>query len=472
MKNTHFIGIAGVGMSALAQLARWAGGEVSGSDRSFDRGENAGLRACLEGEGIGIYPQDGSGVARAALAVSSAAVESEIPDLAAAEEKGIPVLSRGEYLLRMSEGKRTLAVAGTNGKSTTTALLAWMLEANGLDPGCAVGAALRSGWRGWGNARRGGSDIFCFEADESDGILDRYRPLYGAVTNISPDHFSLQRLREIFARFAAGCRRVLAVNNDCPECRALPAGPARKITFAVRSPADLRAREIRLGRDFLSFSLSGVNFSLPLPGLHNLYNLLAAAALALPAGLSLERVASAAAGFPGLRRRLEVIRDSPELTVIDDYSHNPAKIAAALAAARGFGSPLTVIYRPQGYGPLKRFRRELARAFSAGLRPGDRLFLLPVFYAGGTAESDFGSPEFAAGIGTPAGVKVLPDFPAVLENLGPGRGVFLVMGARDPGLPRLARRIAAELGGGDGNGNENGNGNEYGYGNEYEYEYE
>ncbi len=447
MKNTHFIGIAGAGMSALAQLARWAGGEVSGSDRSFDLGENAGLRGCLEGEGIRIYPQDGSGIGPAAAAVSSAAVESDIPDLAAAGEKGIPVLGRGEYLLRLSRGKRSLAVAGTNGKSTTTALLAWMLEAGGLDPGCAVGAALRSGWRGWGNARRGGSDIFCFEADESDGFLDRYRPLYGAVTNITPDHFSLERLRETFARFAASCREVLAVNNDCPECRALPSGPARRVTFAVNSPADLRPRGVRIERNSSFFRLSGVDFHLPLPGLHNLYNCLAAVSLALPAGLSLDAAARAVENFPGLKRRLEVIFDSPELTVIDDYSHNPAKIAAALAAARGYGSHLTVIYRPHGYGPLKRFRRELAEAFSAGLRPGDRIFLLPVFYAGGTAGADFGSSEFSAGLRTPAEVRVLPDFPAVLENLPPGRGVFLVMGARDPGLPRLARRIASELGG-------------------------
>lgn len=450
MKNIHFIGIGGSGMSALSQLARWAGEKVSGSDRSFDRGENAGLRACLEGEGIAIHPQDGSGVARAAAAVSSAAVESDIPDLAAARERGIPVYSRGEYLLRISEGKRSLAVAGTNGKSTTTALLAWMLEQNGRDPGCAVGAALRSGWPGWGNARRGGSDLFCFEADESDGFLDRYRPLYGAVTNISPDHFSLERLRETFVRFAASCREVVALNNDCPECRSLPPGPVRRSTFAVRSPADLRARKVRLGRASSSFRISGVDFQLPLPGLHNLYNCLAASALALPAGLSLEDAARAVKTFPGLKRRLEVIFDSPELTVIDDYSHNPAKIAAALAAARGYGSPLTVIYRPHGYGPLKRFRRELAEAFTAGLRAGDRLYLLPVFYAGGTAGADFDSPDFAAGIGSPAGVRVLPGFAAVLENLQPARGVFLVMGARDPGLPRQARRIAAELGGGDG----------------------
>lgn len=445
MKNRHFIGIAGSGMSALAQLARWGGESVSGSDRLFDRGEVSELKTCLEGEGIAIFPQDGSGVSSAQTAVSSAAVEADIPDLKAAAAGGVPVIGRGDCLLRLAEGKRSLAVAGTNGKSTTTAILAWILERGGLDPSCAMGAPLVRGWRGWGNARRGGSDLFCFEADESDGVLERYRPEFGVITNISPDHFSLERLRGIFARFSLGCRRVLAVNNDCPESRRLPDGKVRKITFAVNSGADYRARDLRLERDSLAFRLSGVDFYLPLPGAHNLYNLLAAAALAAAAGLPLDQAASAAKDFPGLKRRLELVHSSPELTVIDDYSHNPAKVAAALAAGRGFGSPLTVIYQPHGYGPLKRFRRELAAAFSSGLRSGDRLFLLPVYYAGGTVEAGYGSREFAAGIGGPARAEFLPDHQAVIDRLGPARGVFLVMGARDPKLSLLARRIVSVL---------------------------
>ncbi len=433
-------------MSALAQYARWEGRPVSGSDRLFDRGQAPELRSCLEGEGIAIFPQDGSGVPSAHTAVSSAAVEADIPDLKAAAAGGVPVLVRGEFLLRLAEGKESLAVAGTNGKSTTTALLAWVLEKGGLDPGCVMGAPLIQGWSGWGNARRGSSDLFCFEADESDGILERYRPEFGVVTNISPDHFAPERLREIFSLFALGCRRVLAVNNDCPECRRLPGGKSRKVTFAVDFPADYRARDLRLERDSLSFRLSGVDFYLPLPGVHNLYNLLAAAALAAAVGLSLDQAAAAAGDFPGLKRRLELVHSSPGLAVIDDYSHNPAKVAAALAAARGFGSPLTVVYQPHGYGPLKRFRRELAAAFSSGLRAGDRLFLLPVYYAGGTVEAGYGSGEFAAGIGGPMRAEFLPDHQAVLERLGPARGVFLVMGARDPKLSLLARRIVSVLG--------------------------
>jgi UDP-N-acetylmuramate-alanine ligase len=445
VKNLHFIGIAGSGMSALAQVARWGGGAVSGSDRFFDRGEVGDLKSCLEGEGIEIFPQDGSGIVAAKAAVSSAAVESDIPDLSAAAEQGIPVLSRGEYLLKLTEGKRSLAVAGTNGKSTTTALLGWILEKGGLDPSCVMGASLVRGWRGWGNARRGDSDLFCFEADESDGVLERYCPEYGVVTNISPDHFAREKLREIFARFALNCRQILAVNNDCPESRRLPDGKVQKITFAVNSEADYQAREIRLRRDSLSFQLSGVDYHLPLPGIHNLYNLLAATALAVSAGLTLKRAAAAAKDFPGLKRRLEVIYSSPDLTVIDDYSHNPAKISAALAAARGFGSPLTVIYQPHGYGPLKRFRRELAAAFAACLKTADRLFLLPVYYAGGTVKADYGSREFIAGIGGPGMVEFLPGHEAVFDHLEPGRGVYLVMGARDPKLSELARRIASAL---------------------------
>jgi len=446
LKRLHFIGIAGSGMSALAQLARWAGGAVSGSDRLFDRGEAAELKNCLEGEGIKILPQDGSGIIQSGEAVTSAAVEADIPDLRAAADQGVPVLGRGEYLLRLARGRESLAVAGTNGKSTTTALLAWILDGSSLDPSCAMGASLVRGWRGWGNARRGKSDLFCFEADESDGFLERYRPEFGVITNISPDHFALERLRGIFARFALGCRRAVAVNNDCPECRRLPQGKSRRITFAVDSPADLRPREIELRRDSLSCRLESVEFSLPLPGIHNLYNLLAATALARSVGLSLGRIAAAASEFPGIRRRLEVVHDSPGLTVIDDYGHNPAKIAAALTAARGFGSPLTAIYQPHGYGPLKRFRRELAAAFAAGLRAGDRLFLLPVYYAGGTVEDGYGSKEFAAETAGPVPAEYLPGRLALLDRLGPARGVFLVMGARDPGLGFLARRIASLLG--------------------------
>ncbi|MFH1038314.1 MAG: Mur ligase family protein [PVC group bacterium] len=449
-KKIHFVGIGGTGMSALAQVARWQGREVSGSDRFFDRGEAADLRQCLEGEGIAIFPQDGSGVKNAAEAVSSAAVEAEIPDLRAAETAGVPVVSRGDYLLRLTRGRESLAVAGTNGKSTTAALLSWILARNDRDPTFVIGAPLKEKERGWGNARLGKSEWFCFEADESDGVLERYLPAHGVITNISPDHFEIERLREIFGRFAGSCRKGVVLNADCPESRLIRSLRVPAVTFSVDAASDFRAREIDIGRERSFFTLCGVRFLVPLPGLHNVYNSLAAVAAASLAGLDPARAAPAVADFPGVKRRMEIVYSSPALVVIDDYSHNPAKIAAALETARRFGLPVTAVYQPHGFAPLRRFRRELAAAFSRGLGAGDRLILLPVYYPGGTVQPGFGSEELAAVIAGPARVSVLPGPEALLADLERSGGsgmVCLIMGARDPGLSALARRISRQIAG-------------------------
>jgi len=447
-KKIHFIGIGGVGMSGLAQVARWQGEAVSGSDRFFDRGEASDLRTCLEGEGIAIFPQDGSGLVSVEEAVTSVAVEADIPDLIEAKRRGVPVMSRGEYLWHLARGKRTLAVAGTNGKSTTTALLGWILEQNGCDPTFVIGAPLKGERKGWGNARLGRSEWFCFEADESDGMLDQYQPSLGVITNISPDHFPIERLREIFSRFARNCRDGLVLNADCPESRDLLSGNAHPLIYSIRSPSDLQARKVSFSGDRSTFELSGEEFALPLPGLHNIYNALAAIAAASRAGITLDRMTAALQNFPGLKRRMEVVYSSGELVVIDDYSHNPAKITAALTCARLFGPRVTAVYQPHGFAPLRRLHRELAAAFSRGLRKCDRLFILPVYYAGGTIQSGFGSRELAAEIAGPAEVLALPGREELLSDLvrHPRSGeVILIMGARDPTLSDLARRISRQL---------------------------
>ncbi|HDL64764.1 MAG TPA: UDP-N-acetylmuramate--alanine ligase [Proteobacteria bacterium] len=445
-KKIHFVGIGGVGMSALAQMARWQGSTVSGSDRFFDRGELLDLKDCLEGEGIIIFPQDGSGISDAALVVSSAAVESDIPDLIEAKRLSIPLMSRGEYLLRLAEGKRTLAVAGTNGKSTTTAILSWILEKCGYDPTFIIGAAIRGERRGWGNGRLGESEWFCFEADESDGILPRYQPSFGIINNISPDHLEIEELREVFSSFAANCREGLVINRDCPESRTLPIENSRIVTFSVESPSICQARSVKISGEKSLFELSGENFIIPLPGRHNLYNGLAAIAAASLTGLSLSRIAEALIDFPGIKRRLEIVHSAPDLIVIDDYSHNPAKITAALAAAHLMGGRITAIYQPHGFGPLRRFHREIAEAFSESILPGDRLFLLPVYYAGGTVQPGYGSEELAGEIRAGGSVMSVSDRAEIfscIDRRPAGREVILVMGARDPSLSELARNIVA-----------------------------
>lgn len=444
-KKIYFVGIGGVGMSALAQLAGWKGAAVSGSDRFFDRGELSDLKECLEGEGINIFPQDGSGISGAAAAVSSAAVESDIPDLIEANRLGIPLMTRGEYLLRLAGGKRTLAVAGTNGKSTTTAILSWILEKCGYDPTFIIGAAIRGERKGWGNARLGGSEWFCFEADESDGILPRYQPSFGIINNISPDHFEIEELRDVFTSFAANCREGLVINRDCPECNGLPINNSRVVTFSIESPSIFQARSVKISGEESVFELSGERFIIPLPGRHNLYNALASIAAASLTGLSLARIAEALRDFPGIKRRLEIVHSTPDLIVIDDYSHNPAKIAAALDAAHLMGDRVTAIYQPHGFGQLRRFHSELAESFSVSILPGDRLFLLPVYYAGGTVQPGFGSDDLVGEIHAGGSVISVADRDELLSSLylKPGcREVILVMGARDPSLSELAREIA------------------------------
>lgn len=436
-------------MSALAQMAKWGGDEVSGSDRYFDRGEAARLRAVLVQEGIRIIPQDGAGIRGAKLAVASVAVESDVPDIKEARRQGVKLLTRGEYLARMARGKNALIVAGTNGKSTTTALLSWILEKNGFDPSLVLGAPLRGERRGWGNARLGRSQWFCLEADESDGGIARYKPHVGIITNISPDHFKLTRLERLFADFVRNCEHGLVRNADCPISRRLPRGTARAVAFSIDSPSDFPARDLLLGKDRSSFNLRKERFEVPIPGVHNIYNTLASIAAASFLEIPLARISASLRDFPGLKRRMEIVFSGRGLAVIDDYAHNPAKVSAAIAAARLRGKRVIAIYQPHGFAPLKLFRRELADAFSRSLRAEDLLFILPVYYAGGTAPGDVGPDDLRRAIESESEVKVCRKREELIsllaESAGPGDAI-LVMGARDPTLSELADDIGVALG--------------------------
>ena len=435
-------------MSALAQLTKWGGGEVSGSDRRFDLSPADPDRRKLEKEGIAIFPQDGSGVAAAAEIVVSAAVESLTPDLAAARQLGLPVSTRARFLNRMAEGRLGLAVAGTNGKSTTTALVAWVLEYAGLDPSLAVGACLRGQRPGLGNARLGKSPWFCFEADESDDGLEDYHPEVGVVTGITADHLDLRSLKRIFSGFASNCRRGLVVNGDCPRAASLKSSGASRLVFALDRKGDYRPEDLELGAAGSRFRIGEQSFFLPLPGKHNAHNALAALAAVSFLNISLKTAAAALKTFPGLKRRLETVGEGNGIRVVDDYAHNAAKISAALQGARLLGGRVLAVYQPHGFLPLWSFRRELAAAFSRSLHEGDVLILLPVYYAGGTVKKRFGSEELAALIKTSARLELrsreaAPERLAALARPG---DVILVMGARDPGLGLFARLIAGNLG--------------------------
>jgi UDP-N-acetylmuramate-alanine ligase len=447
----HYAGIGGSGMSALAQFQVMTGGRASGSERAFDRGERAETRERLQRLGIALYPQDGSGLEGdcAALVVSTA-VEDQVPDVVRARALGIPVVHRSALLAHYVAGFRSIAVTGTSGKSTVVAMVFEILKAAGRAPSVITGGELL-GLRASGligNAWYGGSDLLVVEADESDGSLVRYAPAVGVVLNLQRDHQEPARVAEMFAAFRRQTREAFVVG----EGGNLAALAADALVFGFGSGAAIRGTEVVLDADSSRFEVDGVGFRLPVPGLHNVENALAAIAAGRAVGVPLPAMAAPLAAFPGVERRFQSLGTARGVEVIDDFAHNPAKLAAAIAAARaraGDRGRVLAVYQPHGYGPTRFLRADLVDAFAAALGSEDQLWMLEVFYAGGTAQRDFSAADIVAEI---AARGVGAEFASSREGLvrriaGLARDgdLVLVMGARDPSLTVLARSILEAL---------------------------
>jgi UDP-N-acetylmuramate--alanine ligase len=445
----HYAGIAGSGMSALAQFQTMTGGSASGSDRAFDRGERGELRAQLERLGIGIMPQDGSGVAAGLSAlVVSTAVEEQVPDFAAARAKSIPIVHRSELLAHFVATHRTVAVSGTSGKSTVTAMIFEILAGADRDPSVITGGDLRllqaQGLPG--NAFAGGSDILVVEADESDGSLVRYAPAIGVILNLQRDHKEMAEVAEMFAVLRARSREALVVGED--ENLDALAGGALRFGFGPR--ADIRGHDLELHSSGSRFQVEQVRFSLPVPGKHNVANALAAIAACRALDVKLADMVAPLASFQGVGRRFQTIGAARGVTVVDDFAHNADKISAALVTAKFNAPRVLAIYQPHGFGPTRFLRKDFVDTFSSELRPEDRLWMLEIFYAGGTATRDFSAADIVDEVAARgAKAEFAPSRAWLVARIGeeakPG-DVVLVMGARDPSLSDFARQIVAELG--------------------------
>lgn len=430
--HAHLVGVAGVGMNPLAQALLACGWEVSGSDRYLDTGQDVAVIPKLQRAGVRFFPQDGSGVRPDTQAVvASTAIEPDNPDLAAAARRGVPAVHRSVMLARLCEGKELIAVTGTSGKTTVTGMVGFLLEQLGGDP-TVVNGGVVANWESddaIGNVRIGRSNRWVIEADESDRSCLNFAPDWAIITNISPDHFSLDETRAVFAAFAAKVRKgLLGWEQDA---------------------APWRDASVVLSAQGCRFTYGGQEFWLPLLGRHNAENALQAIRLCEALGHPLDRIAAALGGFRGIRRRLDVAGAAAGVTVIDDYAHNPAKIAAAWEAVAPHYRSIIAIWRPHGFGPLAKMFDGLKDLFTHLGRRSKRLYLLPVYYAGGTASGTATSDALAAALaarGVP--VELAPDYDALIARIvaeaEPG-DVVLSMGARDPGLPALARRIVAAL---------------------------
>ncbi len=428
----HLVGVSGVGMSALAQALLAGGYTVSGSDRDLDRGLDLEVNRKLRAAGVRFVPQDGSGVGAGLRGVVvSTAIEKDNPELAAAAAAGVPVLHLAALLATLTDGRRCIAVTGTSGKSTVTGMLGWMLEQVGADPTVVNGAPVVNWDEGGclGNVRAGHTDLWVIEADESDRSLLRYHPDWAIITNASADHFTLEETVKLFTLFSSRVKRGLISALNPPECLTR----FRPEVFAGGS----------------RFGYGGVSFTVNVPGRHNAENGLQAVLLGELLGYPLPALSRALAGFRGIRRRLEPVGAAGGVAVFDDYGHNPAKIRAAWETLQPHHAGVHLVWRPHGYRPLALMLDDLTALFTEVCRPTDRVLILPVYDAGGTADRSTQAGELVERLqaaGVPA--EGVEDYAAAVARVSaaarPGDAV-ITMGARDPGLPALARQLVAAL---------------------------
>ncbi len=461
-----FCGIGGSGMSPLAAIVKARGAMVAGSDRSYDQGRTPEKFEALRSRGFALFPQDGSGLTSAdQILVVSAAIEDVVPDVRAAKRIGATVVTRPTLLSELfnAAGLR-IGVAGTSGKSTTTGMIGWILHRAGLDPTVMNGADMKN-FSGTGSmpasAVVGAGDAFVSEVDESDGSIRLYSPSIAVVNNLSLDHKPIDELRPLFRDFTARAElAVLNLDNDETAALAAEAGPERAVTYSLGdADAALLAGPPRLAPAGVGFTVRAkprgahpattVEVELKVPGLHNIANALAALATARACGVPLVDAAAALNSFEGIRRRLEVVGTAAGVTVIDDFAHNPDKIAATLSTLHAFPGRLLVMFQPHGYGPLRLMGDELARCFAEDLSAEDVLVIPEPVYFGGTVDRSRGSREVAAAIEARGRrASALPDRASCGDRLvalaRPGDRI-VIMGARDDSLSIFARELLDRL---------------------------
>ena len=461
-RHYFFCGIGGSGMLPLAVILRAKGSAIAGSDRALDQGRTAQKFDFLRGQGITLFPQDGSGITRADLTVvTSAAVENTVPDVQAARAVGARLMTRAELLSQLfNEAPRSIGVAGTSGKSTTTGMVGWILHRTGDAPTVMNGAVMKNFIAPdapFASALVGAGDLFVAEIDESDGSIAQYVPQIAVVNNVALDHKSLAELRRLFGDFVAKSK-LAVLNLDNEETAALAAGlPAdRRATYSLGNPAaDLRASEIAAAPDGVAFSVrargsaAALPVKLAVPGRHNVANALAALAAAQACGVTLDAAAVALGSFAGLRRRLELVGVANGVSVIDDFAHNPDKIAATLATLHAFPGRLLVMFQPHGYGPLRLMKDAFIDCFARHLQQEDVLVMPDPVYFGGTVERSVTSRDIVAGVR--AAGRQAEAFSeraacgdAVLALAAPGDRI-VVMGARDDTLSQFARELLAKV---------------------------
>ena len=383
-QRVHLVGVGGIHMSAIARILRSHGHTVTGSDL-----RPSPLTQRLESLGVTVHAgHDAGHLGDAELVVYTSAAPADNPELVEAQRRGIPAIKRAEMVARLMEGKRSIAVAGSHGKTTTTSMIATVLSAAGLDPTVVIGGRVKSLG---GNARLGQGEILVAEADESDGTFLLLSPTIAVVTNIDREHMdfyqTMERLTESFLDFInqVPFYGLAILCLDHPNVRALlPKMKKRFVTYGFSPEADFIARDLQVRPMEVEFSVArrATNLGklrLHLPGRHSASNALAAVAVAQELEVPFSRTAEALESFAGIHRRFEIKGEPRGILVIDDYGHHPVEIRATIEAIRdSWKRPLTVVFQPHRYTRTS----DLFDDFLTCFEEADRLVLTEIYSAG------------------------------------------------------------------------------------------
>lgn len=450
-RNVFFVGVAGVGMSAIAQYLKGIGKNVSGSDRYFLPETYNKTKTQLENEGINCFLQDGSGITENTdLVVISTAIEDTVFEVQKAKELGIPIIKRSELLSIIAKSKKTIAVAGTSGKSTTSAMLFQILLDAKLEPSIISGAGLTSIIKQGkiGNAAVGKGDWLIIEADESDGSVVQYEPEIGLLLNIDKDHQEIDELIELFTIFKNNTKSLFIVNQSNTLAKTLSANPKNDFGFEDEN-AGFSAENFQQNGFHLSFEVLKQNFEMNAIGKHSVENATAAIAVAQQIGVDLKVCAESLSKYEGIYRRHQILGQKKGVWVIDDYAHNPAKCAASIKACQPLADRVIAWFQPHGYGPTRFLRKDFVEEISDALRPQDEIWMSEIFYAGGTAVKDISANDLIEDIKNKGrNAHFVEDRNNLLEALKPEMKegtVLLLMGARDPSLEEFCKDLFEKL---------------------------
>ena len=450
-KNIFFVGIAGVGMSALAQYLNQFGKKISGSDRLFVENQKNDTRDKLEAEGIKCFLQDGRGITKDLdVIVFTTIVEKTNIEFVKAKEIGIPIIHHSDLRDLIINSKRTIAIVGTSGKSSTTNMLFDILDHAGLEPSVLSGAGLvRFQKQGKiGNAHIGKGEWLVIESDESDGHIVKYHPEIGLLLNIDKDHKEIEELKNLFQTFKDHTKKKFIVNAS--HSRAVLLSQNKNQDFSINGEeAGYKATDFIQKGFHMNFKINGVDFSMNGIGKHNMENALAATTVANQMGIDLTICAEAIKKYEGIDRRNQVIGQKNGIWVIDDYAHNPAKVAAAIRAAQLLSKKVIAWFQPHGYGPTRFLREEFVKEISKSLRSEDEIWMSEIFYAGGTIVKDISAADLINDL-TALGSKAYfienrNDLASSIKSHTTNDCTILLMGARDPTLGDFAKEFFAKL---------------------------